>query len=254
MKVDRGQLWSLWRDTSTRIATFRGQPPRTVAGWTDRVRQFWFDLRCEGFEHVPSRGGALLVARSSGPVAMDAATVLHALARRRPLGSTCAILDPSARLPSAAWLPDVELRHGGPEEALSELRAGRAVLIFPEGEAGRRRTMLGRSKVEPLGRGGFVRIAMEAAVPIVPVSIQGGERAFPVLAQLPRVARWLGLSSFSVSPVFPWLGPVGFLPLPATWRIRFGRPIPPARSGAEHDDFVLEGVLNELRRHFERGQ
>ena len=43
-----------------------------------------------------------------------------------------------------------------------------------------------------------------------------------------RAARLLGLPYFPVTPLWPWLGPLGAVPLPSRWIIEFGEPVPTA--------------------------
>ena len=70
-----------------------------------------------------------------------------------------------------------------------------------------------------------MRLALETRTPIVPVGIVGAEAQSPGLVR----SRWLGrLIGAPVAPItltFPWLGPLGMLPLPVKFRIHFGEPI-----------------------------
>ena len=70
------------------------------------------------------------------------------------------------------------------------------------------------------GRGGVVRIALETGVPLVPVGIVGAEESHPLLFKWTTPARSLGLPFVPVTPTFPFLGPLGGLPLPTKWVIR----------------------------------
>lgn len=64
-------------------------------------------------------------------------------------------------------------------EAIELLRRGRALVIFPEG--GRTRT----GKLIPFKMGAF-RLALSHGVPIIPVTIKGAEKIWPVGRILPR--------------------------------------------------------------------
>jgi len=77
-------------------------------------------------------------------------------------------------------------------------------------------------------------------VPIIPCAIVGAEEIYPMIGNLPPLARLLGLPYFPVTPLFPWLGPLGAIPLPSNWIIEFCPPVPtdtfPAReTGAGRD-------------------
>ena len=54
----------------------------------------------------------------------------------------------------------------------------------------------------------------------------GAEETYISLAQVADLARLTGFPYFPISPTFPWLGLLGFVPLPTKWYIDFGEPIP----------------------------
>jgi hypothetical protein len=61
----------------------------------------------------------------------------------------------------------------------------------------------------------------------------GSEEIYPKLGDIPPLARAIGAPFFPVTPTFPWLGPLGAVPLPSKWRIEFCEPIETAHHGAE---------------------
>jgi 1-acyl-sn-glycerol-3-phosphate acyltransferase len=86
-------------------------------------------------------------------------------------------------------------------------------------------------------------------VPIIPVSVVGSEEIYPLIARAPAVARALGLPYFPITPLFPWLGPLGLIPLPSKWIIQFGDAIatdelPP---GAADDPMIVFNVTDQVR-------
>ena len=68
------------------------------------------------------------------------------------------------------------------------------------------------------------------------MAIVGSEEIYPKLGELPGVARLLGAPHAPVTPTFPLLGPLGAVPLPARWRIAFGRPLDVSSLGPEAAD------------------
>jgi hypothetical protein len=63
------------------------------------------------------------------------------------------------------------------------------------------------------------------------------------------VGRPLGLPYFPLTPTFPWLGPLGLLPLPTKWSIEFGDPLLTEDYGPESaDDLILVHRLAEQVR------
>jgi 1-acyl-sn-glycerol-3-phosphate acyltransferase len=196
----------------------------------------WFRVEVSGLENVPDKGAALLVGNHSGTIAMDSVMVQIALlddhpARRhlRLLGADfifrSALMGEFARKSGAtlACSPDAE----------ELLRRGEVVGVFPEGFKGVGKRYTERYKLQRFGRGGFVSAALRTGAPIVPVSIVGAEEIYPLIGDIKPLARLLGIPYFPVTPFFPWLGPLGLVPLPSKWLIEFGEPI---RTGDREDD------------------
>jgi 1-acyl-sn-glycerol-3-phosphate acyltransferase len=115
--------------------------------------------------------------------------------------------------------------------------------VFPEGIKGTGKPFKDRYRLRRFGRGGFVEIALRTGAPIVPVAIVGSEEIYPKVGELPWLARLLRAPFFPVTPTFPWLGPLGVVPLPSRWRIEFCEPIPTAAhdpGAADDRGLVLE--------------
>lgn len=190
----------------------------------------YFRVRTLGLENVPLEGPALLVANHSGGLPYDGAMLLwgmHKLhpghRRVRPLVANFAF-----RVP---WMVNVMARIGGVRaaaaNALPLLAKGELVAVFPEGLKGIGKPFRDRYQLVRFGRGGFVRLAIDAGVPMIPVAIVGAEEIHPVIGKLTRVAQPFGLPYIPVTPTFPWLGPLGLLPMPTKWTIQFGPAIAP---------------------------
>jgi 1-acyl-sn-glycerol-3-phosphate acyltransferase len=92
-------------------------------------------------------------------------------------------------------------------------------------------------------------VALETGVPVVPVGVVGAEEAHPVLFKLGAPARSLGLPFLPVTPTFPWFGPLGLLPLPSKWVIRFGEPLHYVRLTPDdaRDELLVSRLTEELR-------
>ena len=75
-----------------------------------------------------------------------------------------------------------------------------------------------------------------------------------MLANAKPLARALHLPYFPVTPLFPWLGPIGAVPLPSQWIIEFCPPIPttgyPAGAWRDHD--AVAGLAAEVRDTVQR--
>ena len=90
-----------------------------------------------------------------------------------------------------------------------------------------------RYRIQRLGRGGFVQVALRTGAPIIPVAVVGSEEIHPVIADLQPLARLFGLPTLPITPTFPWLGLGGLLPLPSKWFIAFGKPLEVKRHGPD---------------------
>ena len=111
------------------------------------------------------------------------------------------------------------------EDAERMLGGGELVGVWPEGFKGIGKPFSERYKLQRFGRGGFVVAALRTGVPIVPLSVVGAEEIYPLVGNIPALARLLGIPYVPITPFFPWLGPLGMVPLPSKWLLEFGEPI-----------------------------
>jgi 1-acyl-sn-glycerol-3-phosphate acyltransferase len=188
----------------------------------------YFRVRTIGLENVPSEGPALIVANHSGGIPYDGALLIYALFRDHPAHRRLRTLVANFAFRSP-WMVNVVARIGGvrasTETAMPLLADGNLVGVFPEGLKGVGKMFRERYRLNRFGRGGFVRLARQAQVPIIPVAIVGAEEIHPVLAKITSLAEPLGIPYIPITPTFPLLGPLGLLPVPTKWTIRFGAPI-----------------------------
>ena len=63
-------------------------------------------------------------------------------------------------------------------------------------------------------------------------------------------ARAIGLPFLPVTPTFPWLGPLGFLPLPTKWVIRIGEPLSLGHLAPDsaQDELLISRLTEDLRK------
>jgi 1-acyl-sn-glycerol-3-phosphate acyltransferase len=116
--------------------------------------------------------------------------------------------------------------------------------VFPEGFKGIGKPFSERYRLQRFGRGGFAVTAIRAGVPIIPCAIVGAEEIYPMIGNARRAARLLRLPYFPVTPLFPWLGPLGAVPLPSNWMVEFCQPVPTdgAPDARREDDRVRDLV------------
>jgi 1-acyl-sn-glycerol-3-phosphate acyltransferase len=211
----------------------------------------WFRTEVFGAEFLPTTGAGLVVANHSGTIALDAlilATVLHDVhpTRRylRLLGA-----DLVFQLPVVS---ELARKIGGTMACMADaerlLTGGELVGVFPEGFKGVGKRYRERYKLQRFGRGGFVSAALRTGAPIIPAAIVGAEEIYPMLADIKPLARLLKLPYFPVTPTFPWLGPLGAVPLPSKWLIRFCPPVPTAHLADQADDpLIVFNLADQIR-------
>jgi 1-acyl-sn-glycerol-3-phosphate acyltransferase len=207
----------------------------------------WFRTEISGISNVPDTGGALIVANHAGGLwPLDAAMLAIGIHEEHPshrflrlLGADLIFTTPV--LGSVARKTGTTLACNPDAERL--LQGGELVGVFPEGFKGIGKAYSERYKLQRFGRGGFVTAALKAGVPIIPVSIVGSEEIHPVIGNAKTIARVLNLPYFPLTPTFPWLGPLGLVPLPSKWYIEIGEPISTEGYGASGTDAVDDPML-----------
>ncbi|OLE26847.1 MAG: hypothetical protein AUG44_11745 [Actinobacteria bacterium 13_1_20CM_3_71_11] len=211
----------------------------------------WFRVDVRGIEQLPAKGAALVVANHSGTLALDALMLALAVHDEHPEQRHLRLLgaDLVFRMPVVS---ELARKHGSTlacnPDAERLLRKGELVGVFPEGFKGIGKLYRDRYKLQRFGRGGFVSAALRTGAPIIPVSIVGAEETYPMLGNLKSVARLLGTPYFPVTPTFPWLGPLGLIPLPSKWYIQFGSPIPADLGADQADDpLVVFNLADQVR-------
>jgi len=192
-------------------------------------KTYW-RVKVEGAEHVPRRGAALIVANHSGAIPIDAAMLTAAGEFALPKPRLVRFLF-DRFVSDMPVIGDFYRRIGSVpasyENALALLHQGDLVGIFPEGVAGVAKGFSRRYRLQEF-RTGFVRMSIEARVPIIPTAVVGAEEAYPVIGKwrnLGPLKQLLNVPYVPLTPLFPWLGLLGAIPLPTRWEIRFGKPI-----------------------------
>ncbi|MEU4830599.1 lysophospholipid acyltransferase family protein [Streptosporangium sp. NPDC023615] len=212
----------------------------------------WFRTETVGIHNVPGDSGALIVANHSGTLPLDGLMLQVALHDDHPDRRALRLLgaDLVYRLPVLGHLS----RKTGHTLACREdadrlLRKGEVVGVFPEGFKGVGKPFSERYRLQRFGRGGFVASAIRAGVPVIPCAVVGAEEIYPKLGDLPFLARALGLPYMPVTPLFPWFGPLGLVPLPSKWMIGFGEPIRTDRFDPDDadDPMVVLDLTDRIR-------
>ena len=214
------------------------------------IAQRWFRIEVIGADNIPETGGALVVSNHSGTVPVDGlmtmVSIHDATGRHlRPLGA-----DLVFKMPIVST---VARRSGATlacnEDAERMLAGGELVGVWPEGFKGIGKPYADRYKLQRFGRGGFVSAALRTGVPIVPLSVVGAEEIYPLVGNVPALARLLGVPYIPITPFFPLLGPLGLVPLPSKWLLEFGEPIRTDEfdPAAAEDPMLVFNVTDQVR-------
>ncbi|MFJ5682182.1 lysophospholipid acyltransferase family protein [Streptomyces sp. NPDC093099] len=216
----------------------------------------YFRVEVKGIENIPSDGGALVVANHSGTLPLDGLMMQVAVRDNHPADRHLRLL--AADLVFMLPVVNELARKAGHTLACAEdaeilLQRGEVVGVMPEGFKGLGKPFGDRYKLQRFGRGGFVSTALRAGVPIVPCSIVGAEEIYPMIGNSRTLARLLGVPYFPITPTFPWLGPLGMLPLPTKWTIRFGEPIPTDGYPPEaaEDPMLMFNLTDQVREQIQ---
>jgi 1-acyl-sn-glycerol-3-phosphate acyltransferase len=202
------------------------------------LASLWFRGEVRGLGNIPDSGPVLLVGNHSGGN-LTPDTIVFTLAFSTYFGAERSFYQLAHNLvltmPGLASLRKLGTVAASPANARKALDAGAALLVYPGGDYEVHRPSWERNRVDFDGRKGFLRLALEQDVPLVPVvSIGGQETALFLsrgerLAQLLRLDRMFRLKVLPISVAVPWglnVGDMlGHIPLPAKITIETLPPI-----------------------------
>src|SRR3954447_14167562 len=223
------------------------------------IASFWFRGEVRNLGNIPEEGPVLMVGNHSGGN-LTPDTFIFTLAFSTYFGVERPFHQLAHNLVMASPYAQL-LRSGGTvaashENSRTALDSGAALLVYPGGDWEVHRPSWERNKVDFAGRKGFIRLALDAGVPIVPVvAIGGQETAVFVsrgawLAQLLRLDRLLRLKVLPISIAPPWglnVGDfLGHIPLPAKITVEVLEPIDVGEQFGDEPD------LNEVYEYVTR--
>jgi 1-acyl-sn-glycerol-3-phosphate acyltransferase len=202
-----------------------------------------------GIENLP-RGRMLVVPNHSGQLPFDAAIIAVAcLLEARPPRLLRAMIE--RWFPTLPFVSELFSRSGAvlgdPINCRNLLEADNAILAFPEGIRGSGKTWDRRYTLARFGRG-FMRLALQANAPIVPVAVIGGEESIISLYDIKPLARLLKTPYFPVPALLPILGPLAFFPLPVRFHVTFGEPMVFSGPFDDEDEAIDEKVSAVMDR------
>lgn len=223
--------------------------------------RFYFRMHVEGIDNVPASGPVLLVGNHNGGL-LPTDSFLTALAIHDRFGKGRAVYalvhdflldDPTLR----SYAQRLGMLRACEASARRAFDAGACVLVYPGSDYDAFRPFSDRAKIVLGHRTGFLRLALRARVPIVPVVSAGTHEQFIVLTRGDRLARLLHAHAWARTEVLPIVfalpwgvtsGFVPYVPLPAQTTVEFGAPISWPDLGPEDADErdVLEHCYREV--------
>jgi 1-acyl-sn-glycerol-3-phosphate acyltransferase len=231
------------------------------------LASFYFRADVRGLGNVPAEGPVLLVGNHSGGN-VPADTFVFTLAFNTYFGVERRFYQLAHNLvlamPGIGYLRKYGTVAASHENAEKALDTGAALLVYPGGDYETHRPTWESGKIDFDGRKGFIRLAIEKDVPIVPVVSIGGQETALFLSRGERLARLLRLDStfrlkvLPISLALPWglnIGDMaGHFPLPAKIAIEV---LPPVhlreRFGDEPDpDEVYDHLTTTMQATLDR--
>jgi 1-acyl-sn-glycerol-3-phosphate acyltransferase len=223
----------------------------------------WYRGEVRGLGNIPDSGPVLFVGNHSGGNMLPD-TLVFTLAFSTYFGVERSFYQLAHNLvltmPGLAWLRKFGTVAASHENARKALRSEAALLVYPGGDYEVHRPVWERNRVDFNGRRGFLRLAIEEDVPIVPVVAIGGQETAVFLSRGERLARLLALDRIfrlkvlPISLALPWglnVGDMlGHIPLPAKITVET---LPPIylreRFGPEPDVDAVYDHLMEVMQH-----
>jgi 1-acyl-sn-glycerol-3-phosphate acyltransferase len=202
------------------------------------LASFYFRADVKGLHNIPSEGPVLLVGNHSGGN-LTPDTTVFTLAFTTYFGVERKFYQLAHNLvlamPMLSFLRKYGTVAAGRSNAQEALRTGAAVLVYPGGDYEVHRPSWEAGKVDFDGRKGFIKLALEEDVPIVPIVSAGGQETALFLSRGEGLARLLRLDKLFRLKVLPIsIGPpwglnvgdmLGHFPLPAKISVRALKPI-----------------------------
>jgi 1-acyl-sn-glycerol-3-phosphate acyltransferase len=219
----------------------------------------YFGAEVRGMDRVPPSPVLLIGNHSGGIITPDTSAVYAAWYRTRGFEDPLMGLAFDGIYGVPGWrelMRKIGQMPASMDNAQSALSEGRSVLLYPGGSYEVFRPWKDRNRIVFNGRKGFIRLALRAGVPVVPVVGHGGHETTIVLTRGERLAKLLGLDKVRMdgAPLLfqvPWglsFPALPGVPLPAKITVQVCEPLDWRRfdPGGADDPAVLEQCYQEI--------
>ncbi|MBI5609854.1 MAG: acyltransferase family protein [Deltaproteobacteria bacterium] len=220
---------------------------RSVVPYLEFLYRVWFRAEVHDIQRVPE-GRCLLIANHSGQLPFDGVVIGTSLLLDRdpPRMARSMVEKFATSLPFfGTFCNRMGQVTGLPDNCRRLLENEEAVLVFPEGARGISKPYSHRYRMTAFGHG-FMRLALESHVPIVPIAVVGAEEQTINLVNLAPLAKLLNMPSAPLTPLMPLIGPAAMLPAPVKYHVYFGEPME-FSGDANDDDAVVAGKVAKVR-------
>lgn len=253
-----------------------------VMPFLEGLYKHYFRCDVSGWENIPE-GQAIFVGNHNGVLTFEVLMMFYAWwdrfkGARRALGLAHNI---ALNNPVFRWIiPRLGAVPADPDVAYEALRKGYSLLVYPGGLKESFRPYRDRKKVDFFQHKGFIRLALKAKVPMVPIVSIGAHESYLILSRGDKIAEKLGLKkNFRIQGVpityrgvfFAWLVATGmftffplllapaalatmFIPLPAKMTFKLLPPVDvcsmmdPGLSEEENIQKIYDFVVAEMQR------
>ncbi|MEU7141661.1 1-acyl-sn-glycerol-3-phosphate acyltransferase [Nocardia sp. NPDC046473] len=248
------------------VADLDDRDPQLISATVDLgwlLARLYFRAEVRGLDRIPGSGPILLVGNHSGgnvspEVFVTTLAFIRQFGVQRPFYQLAHDLVLAYPL-LGSWLRRFGTVAADPGNASAALRSGAAVLVYPGGDWEVHRPTWEEGRIEFAGRTGFLQLAWDEQVPIVPVVNFGAQESELILARGDRLARLLRLDRmlrlkvFPISLALPWgldIGDLaGHIPLPSKITVEFLPPIDLRHLGPELDlELAYRHVTETMQR------
>ena len=230
----------------------------------ERLNRHYLRLKVSGLERIGARPALYVGNHNGGVMGPDLSctlgTLWRALGPEYPLYAMAHDFAMRTLVPLGRAIQLVGAMRADPRSAAAAFDRGASVLAYPGGDLDAFRHFRDRDRVVFGERTGFVRVAQQAGVPIVPIVAHGAHRSAMILndgaviAEILGLPRRLRLQRLPIALGLPWgvgAGPLPYLPLPFSIRLRV---LPPVEAPAEADPgelrdrvvSVMQSALTEM--------
>ena len=209
--------------------------------------KYYFDVRVHGVENIDPEKNYMVVSNHTGQIPIDALLICTAFVVElekprflRPLVERFLTSLPFL----GRWSSESGAVLGDRNNCLNLLKRGESILVFPEGVTGIAKSPKDFYKLKPFTRG-FIRMALQTKVDILPISVVGAEDFYPFVFHLRKLARLLKIPAVPISP--------NLFPLPSPVDIYIGKPYSlPKELDPDALDEDLAPHVNHLEEEIDR--